>query len=94
MSFLLTLFSVGRSMDFAYSEIDVKNARRAKRILNMKKFIRKLCSLRFKLLTLVTIFRVGMTQQTEEIQSLKKPAPRSFASACLNLRLRGMVEID
>jgi hypothetical protein len=42
----------------------------------------------------VTIFRVGMTQRTEEIQNLKKPAPRSFASTRLNLRLRGMIEID
>jgi hypothetical protein len=35
-----------------------------------------------------------MTQQLEETQDLKKPAPNRFAGAHLKVKLRGMIEID
>ena len=62
--------------------------------LTMKKFIRKLCSLRFSSLILATIFQVGMTQQSEEIEDLEKPAPSRYVQASLNVELRELVEID
>jgi len=62
--------------------------------LTMKKFIRKLCSLRFSSLILVTFFQAGMTQQSEEIEDLKKPAPSRYVQASSNVELRELVGID
>jgi len=62
--------------------------------LIMKKFIRKLCSLRFSSLILATIFQVGMTQHSEEIEDLEKPAPSRYVQASSNVELRELVEID
>jgi hypothetical protein len=40
---------------------------------------------------LATIFQVGMTQQSEEIKDLEKPAPRGYVQASSIVKLRGMI---